>query len=107
VHGDFRSANVLVAQGSIAAVLDFEEARLDFPVVELAQAAVLLGTQYRDWGPVSCENRAWLVSGYQTVRPLMEIELQWWDTLVLWFSLMFIPEDEDPTGWHAAAMELL
>ncbi|CAN5213273.1 phosphotransferase [soil metagenome] len=107
VHGDFRSANLLVANERIAAILDFEEARLDFPIVDLAQAAVLLGTQFRDWAPVSGEVRHWLLTGYQSVRPLIEVELQWWNALVLWFSLMFIPEGEDPTGWRAAAMDVV
>jgi len=107
VHGDFRSANVLVAQEHIAAILDFEEARSEFPVVEIALAAVLLGTQFRNWGPVSGEVHDLLLAGYQSVRPLLEVELQWWGTLVLWFSLMFIPAGKDPTGWQAAALQLL
>ena len=107
VHGDFRSANILVANERVAAILDFEEARLDVPVVELAHAAVLLGTRFRDWGPVSSEVRDWLLAGYQSVRPLLEVELQWWDSLVLWFSLMFIPAGDDPTGWRTAAIELI
>jgi len=107
VHGDFRSANVIVAQQRVAAILDFEEARFDFPVVELAQAAVLIGTKFRDWGPVSVEVHDGLKAGYQSVRPLLEVELQWWDTLVLWCSLMFIPSGDDPAGWRAAAMQLL
>jgi len=107
VHGDFRSANVLVVEDRIAAILDFEEARFDFPVVELAQAAVLLGTRFRDWGPVSEDVRQWLLAGYQSVRPLRDVELQRWDALVLWYSLMFIPAGDDPAGWRAAAMRLL
>jgi homoserine kinase type II len=107
VHGDVRSANVLIAHERVSAILDFEESRSDFTIVELAHAAVLLGTRYRDWGPVSAEVHGWLLAEYQTVRPLLDVELQWWDTLVLWFSLMFIPDGEDPTGWQAAAMELL
>jgi homoserine kinase type II len=107
VHGDFRSANVLMAGERVAAILDFEEARLDFPVVELAHTAVLLGTQYRDWGPVSREVHNWFLAGYQSVRPLRESEIQWWDALVLWFSLMFVPAGDDPTGWGASVMQLL
>jgi len=107
VHGDFRSANLLVDQGRVVAIIDFEEARQDVPVVELAHAAVLLGTRFREWAPVSSEVRRWFLAGYQSVRPLDELELEWWDTLVLWFSLMFIPTGEDPMGWRAAAMELV
>lgn len=35
VHGDFRSANVLRVGSKVAAVIDFEEARLDDRIVEL------------------------------------------------------------------------
>lgn len=104
VHGDFRSANVLWDDGRIAAVLDLEEARWDHPIDELARSAVLLGTRYRDWGPVPRDTRLEFLHGYQSVRPLAPAEMAWWSILVLWYSLMMVPPaDEDPTGWSAAA----
>lgn len=104
VHGDFRSANVLWDDGRIAAVLDLEEARWDHPIDELARSAVLLGTRYRNWGPVTRETRLEFLNGYQAVRPLAPAEMAWWSILVLWYSLMMAPSvDEDPTGWSAAA----
>lgn len=39
VHGDFYAANVLVQDGRIAALLDWDEARVDAPEWELAGAA--------------------------------------------------------------------
>jgi homoserine kinase type II len=87
VHGDFRSANVLCVGSKVAAVIDFEEARLDHRVVELARSAVLLGTRYRDWGPVSSEVRTWFLDGYQSVSSLSPAESAWWDVLVAWSSL--------------------
>ncbi len=104
VHGDFRSANVLCASQEVAAVLDFEEARWDHPIDELARSAVLLGTRYRDWGPVPREARDEFLGGYQSVRQLDPAEQAWWGTLVPWYSLRMAPASgEDPMGWGAAA----
>lgn len=86
-HYDFRSANVLCAGTEIAAVIDFEEVRLDHRVVELARSAVLLGTRFHDWGPVSPEVHAEFLAGYQSARPLTPVEAGWWDALLLWQSL--------------------
>ncbi|GAA2686926.1 phosphotransferase [Actinoplanes palleronii] len=104
VHFDFRSANVLCAGDEVAAVLDFEEARHDHRLVELARAAVLLGTRYHDWGPVSAEVRAEFFAGYESVCPLTADEAAWLDILVRWQALMMVPRGDDPTGWGASAL---
>lgn len=106
VHGDIRSANVLCAESGVAAVLDFEEMRWDRPVVELARSAVLLGTRFRDWGPVGTDVHTALLEGYCSERPLDGVETHWWRVLVLWYSLLMIPDGPDPTGWRAAALRL-
>ncbi|UAL31921.1 phosphotransferase [Nocardioides rotundus] len=106
VHGDYRAANVLCSGSSVVAVLDFEEARLDHRVDELARSAVLLGTRFHDWGPVSADVRAGFLAGYQSVRRLSDPEQAWWRILVLWYSLAMIPAGEDPTGWRTAALGL-
>ncbi|GAB7044584.1 MULTISPECIES: phosphotransferase [Catenuloplanes] len=107
VHGDVRSANVLWARGGIAAVLDLEEARHDHPLVELARAAVLLGTRYHDWGPVPAAVRAGFVAGYRSVRPLTAAEEGWLDVLLLWQALAAVPAGDDPTGWGRSATSQL
>ncbi|WP_431913093.1 phosphotransferase [Micromonospora carbonacea] len=107
VHFDFRSANVLCADGEITAVLDFEEARHDHRLVDLARATVLLGTRYHDWGPVPPEVQAQFLAGYQAVRPLTPAESGWWDVLLLWQALAMVPPGEDPTGWGASALRRL
>ncbi len=104
VHQDFRAANVVCASAEIAAVIDFEEARIDHRVVELARSAVLLETRFRSWGPVSAEVRARFLFGYQSVRRLTPIEAGWWDILVLWHGLAMVPLGDDPTGWGASAL---
>ncbi len=106
VHGDVRAANVLCAGGDVVAVLDLEEARGDHAVVELARSAVLLGTRFHAWGPVSPAVHASLRAGYETVRRLTPLEARWWDVLVLWAALAMVPAGEDPTGWGAAAGRL-
>lgn len=107
VHGDFRSANVLCAGAEVAAVIDFEEVRFDHGVVELARSAVMLGTRFRDWGPVSTEVRAEFLSGYQSERELTPAEAGWWDALVLWHALALVPPGSDPTGWGPSALSHL
>lgn len=107
VHRDFRSANILCAGTEVAAVLDFEEIGVDHRVVELARSAVLIGTRYRNWGPVSAEVRAGLLAGYQSVRRLTPVEAAWWDILLLWHSLACVPVGDDPTGWGPSALSHL
>lgn len=107
VHGDVRSANVLCAEGEVVAVIDFEEARFDHRVVELARSAVMLGTRFRHWGPVSADVRMNFSSGYQSERVLTPVEASWWDALVLWCTLVLIPAGNDPTGWKRSAMSQL
>lgn len=64
VHNDFRSANLLHDGDGITAVLDFEEVKHDTRGSDLGKSAVLLGTQYRDWGPTSEDVRAAYLDAY-------------------------------------------
>lgn len=107
VHSDFRSANIMWARGEVAAILDFEEAQHDHRLVELARAAVLLGTRYHNWGPVSAEVRAEFLAGYQCGRPLTPAEAGWLDILLLWQALAMVPPGDDPTGWGPSALSQL
>jgi homoserine kinase type II len=107
VHFDFRSANILCAGAEVTAVIDFEEARHDHPLVELARSAVLLGTRYHNWGPVSAEVRTEFLAGYQATRPLTPAEAGWLDILLLWQALAMVPPGDDPTGWGPSALSQL
>lgn len=107
VHGDFRSANVLCAGADVAAVIDFEEARLDHRVSEVARSAVLLGTRFHQWGPTPSEVRTTFLAGYASECRPTPLEARWCDVLVLWYSLAMIPPGEDPTGWESAALSYL
>jgi homoserine kinase type II len=107
LHCDFRAANVLCAGTGIVAVLDFEEARQDHRVVEAARSAVLLGTRYHDWGPVPVTVHERFRAGYEAVLPLNPVQAAWWDIVVLWQTLTFVPAGADPTGWGASALSLL
>lgn len=104
VHGDFRSSNVLCAGPKVAAVIDFEEVRVDYCIDEIARSAVMLGTRFRDWGPVSAEVRATFLAAYQSVRQLTPVEQSWWDVLLLWYALALVPSGDDPTGWGPSAL---
>ncbi|MFG1648314.1 phosphotransferase [Micromonospora sp. NPDC049275] len=107
LHSDYRAANILCVGTEIVAVLDFEEAQQDHPVVELARSAVLLGTRYHDWGPVPVTVHAQFRAGYESVRRLSAVEAAWWDIVVLWQTLTFVPPGTDPTGWEASALSQL
>lgn len=107
VHFDFRSANILCDRGEIAAIIDFEEAQHEHRLVELARAAVLLGTRYHNWGPVPAEVRAEFRTGYESECPLTPAEAGWLDILLLWQSLVMMPSGDDPTGWGPAALSQL
>ncbi|MFE6511027.1 phosphotransferase enzyme family protein [Nocardioides sp. NPDC057767] len=72
VGNDFRSANILWADGRIAAVLDLEETTYRRRLDDLAQAAVLLGTRYHDWRPSPADVRGAFVAAYASVVPLGE-----------------------------------
>lgn len=72
VHGDFRSANVLQRHGEIAAILDFDEACYQDRAWEVGRSAVLLGTKYHDWRPMSLANRATFIAAYSEVAPLTD-----------------------------------
>jgi homoserine kinase type II len=107
VHFDFRSANILCAGGEVAGILDFEEARYEHRLVELARSAIMLGTRYRNWGPVSAETRAAFLAGYESVRLLTLEEARWLDILLLWQGLTMVPPGDDPTGWGPSALSQL
>lgn len=105
LHGDVRASNILWHDGQISALLDFEEARIAPRIDELARSSVLLGTRFHDWAPVSTQVRTDFVAGYESVRALRPAERNWWDVLVLWYSLAMIPRGQDVHGWAASALE--
>ncbi len=107
LHFDIRSANILWARGEVAAILDFEEAQHDHRIVELARTAVLLGTRYHNWGPVSAEVRTEFLTGYQSERPLAPAEVDWLNIVLLWQALAMVPPGDDPTGWGPSALSQL
>ena len=74
VHNDFRSANLLHDGTSITAVLDLEEATYRSRVSDLAQATVLLGTRFHNWGPTSKLIREAFVEAYCEQAPLTNAE---------------------------------
>lgn len=76
VHNDFRSANILYDQTRITAVLDHEELTYDRRVADLAKAAVMLGTRYRNWAPSEAGVREAFIAAYsrQAQVPFTSLE---------------------------------
>ena len=70
IHNDFRSANVLHDGTRITGVLDLEEAKIGSRVADVAKAAVMLGTKYRNWVPTRPEVRRHFVESYSARLPL-------------------------------------
>jgi len=104
------AAGGVVGDGTFSGrVLELEpgETTVIRAVYRLTGSAVLLGTGFRDWGPVSSEVRTWFLAGYQSVNPLGRTESYWWDVLVAWSSLGMVPAGEDPTGWRSEALSQL
>ncbi len=102
VHNDFRAANILVRDGRIIGVLDFDDAAWDHPVSDLAKASVYLGTLFRKWQPTPDLARRQLRTGYESVRPLTLLESRWLEALTLWQAILAVPHSHDPAGWAEA-----
>lgn len=102
VHHDVRAANVLVRGSRVAALLDFDEVRLEQPMADLAKAGVLLATRFTDWRPTPPAARRALRAGYASVRPLSPARTRWLEVMELWFGLHAVPGPHDPAGWAAA-----
>ena len=108
IHSDIRSANVFCDGPRVVALLDFDDAYVDYPVHDLAHAAVLLGTRFRNWGPVPVSSHRTLVAGYESVRPLSSVEREWLSVVVLWRTLGAARgAGDDPTGWGQSVRELI
>jgi homoserine kinase type II len=106
VHNDVRSANILCRGSQVSALLDFEEVTLDYRVSDLAKAAVMLGTRFRNWGPLDPEMQRSFVAGYREFHSLSPIEEAWLPVLVLYRTLRLAPLTDDPPGWAMAAERL-
>lgn len=102
VHNDFRAANILVHEGQIVGVLDLDEVAWDHPVCDLAKAGVYLGTLFRNWRPTPDHVRRELWLGYESIRPLAQIERRWLGALTLWHAISAVPPGHDPAAWSQA-----
>lgn len=107
LHGDFRSTNILWSKGQVVAVLDFDEARVGDRVDEVARSAVLLGTKFTEWDPVTPAVRDEFLRGYASANPLSESDSQWVRVLVLWYTLAMVPPADASSSWMRAALDEL
>ena len=89
----------------VVGILDLDEIQVDHRVQDLAQASTYLATRFRDWGPTTSATREWLLAGYESVRPLGEVERAWVEVLVLRLGLATVPAGADPQGWAGSLSE--
>ncbi len=70
IHGDLFPDNLLVGGVHVSAIIDFEEACVDWPMLDIGMALVGLSTE-------NPNGTAWVdafLDGYRSVRPLARIE---------------------------------
>jgi homoserine kinase type II len=106
VHNDIRSANILCQGAKVSALLDFEEVTVSYRVSDLAKAAVLLGTRFRNWAPLDPEMQGRFVDGYRGSHSLSPSEEASLPVLVIYYTLCRVPGGADPAGWAIAADRL-
>jgi homoserine kinase type II len=106
VHNDIRSANILCRGPRVSALLDLEEVTMDYRVSDLAKAAVMLGTRFRNWAPLDVEMQRCFVEGYREVHRLSPSEEAWLPVLVVYRTLGLAPSQADPPVWAMAAERL-
>jgi Ser/Thr protein kinase RdoA (MazF antagonist) len=102
IHNDYRASNILTAGSEVLAVIDFDEVAWDYCVRDLANSFVLLGTHFTKWQPTPSSVREIFLKGYESVRPLTDLERQWLRPLTLWRDITAIPAGDDPAGWAQA-----
>jgi homoserine kinase type II len=102
IHNDYRASNILIADAEVLAVIDFDEVAWDYCIRDLANSFALLGTHFTQWQPTPSSVRETFLAGYESVRPLTELERQWLQPVSLWRDIMAIPAGDDPAGWADA-----
>ena len=78
---------------------------MDYRVSDLAKAAVMLGTRFRNWAPLDPKSSAtsWKDTGSSTSRTNEEASLL---VLIVYRTLRQAPAGADPAGWAADADRL-
>ncbi|WP_343978936.1 phosphotransferase [Kribbella koreensis] len=87
IHNDYRASNILMDGSEVVAVIDFDEVGWDYRVRDLANSFVVLGTHFTNWQPTPVSVRETFLGGYESVRPLSELEGRWLEVLTLWRSI--------------------
>lgn len=109
VHGDLRMGNLMVRDGRVAAVLDWELAHIGDPVSDLGW---LCAVQWRFGGPgqaAGVGSRDALLRGYRDAggRPVAEAAVRWWETLsILKWGVMCLRQASRADAEPERALEL-
>ena len=84
LHGDFWTGNLLWREGSLAGLLDWEDACLGDPMAELAAARCDLHSRF---GVNAADD---LTAAYAAVAPVDRARLAWWDLYMPTAQLTFM-----------------
>ena len=111
IHGDFRGQNVLFADDSVAAVLDFDSAAFAPRLVDLAYALVFFQAVLAA-GPMTREETDAFLTAYEDVCPLSRAEKEllpsflrfsWLRGMLLWARIAYLDKaSEKSEGWITA-----
>lgn len=102
IHNDYRAANILTRGSTIVGLLDFDDVAVTHPVYDVAKASVYLGTLFTDWGPTEPAVREAFRAGYESIRPLGDVETLWLEIMTLWLGLSAAQTQAHPERWLAA-----
>ena len=81
IHGDLFPSNIVIAKGENPIIMDFEQACHYYRVFEIGMAIVGL---CRENGQLVWSKAEHLVTGYQTITPLMPIEKEKLNTFIIY-----------------------
>ena len=86
IHGDLFKDNVLFNGDSVSAVLDFYSACIDTLLLDLA---ITVNDWCAEKGVLNSDKAKALVAGYESLRPLLRQERQYWTAMLRTAALRF------------------
>lgn len=106
IHDDFRGANVIVNDGEVSAILDFDEMLRGYRVADLARSLTVLATEFRRWEPAPPKLSESFLSGYCQNVSLTKAEWTWLPILQLVSGIGQAPAGSHESSWSLAIERL-